>query len=101
MMIPMRFTRCIGLRGKSSATELNLRLMEKVVRVRQPAANLWASTWESQIAGWGSSHRIDDAIDQFLDDYRQANGGKRVRQSTPSNKSLDASRGSVFRMKLY
>jgi hypothetical protein len=64
-----------------------LRLMERVVRVRQLAANLWASTWESQIAGWGSSHRIDNVIDQFLDDYRQVNGGKRVRQSTPSNKS--------------
>jgi len=57
-----------------------LRLMEQVVRVRHPGANLWASTWESQIAGWGSSHRIDEAIDQFLRDYRQVNGGKRVRQ---------------------
>jgi hypothetical protein len=56
-----------------------LQLTEQVIRVRQPSANMWGSTWEWHLASWGSSHHIDDAIDRFLYDYRQANPEKRLR----------------------
>jgi hypothetical protein len=56
----------------------DLQLTEQVTHLRQPTATLWGTTWAYHVAQWGASHHVDDAIDSFLSDYKQANPDKRV-----------------------